>query len=153
MWDQLLMQMMLRFRIKNFSPSLLFFCIYILFAVFLLWVKRLDFNALACPWPSSTESMVPPCARPGRCGCCRLHSDCRDCWPKGELFLFSEEGYLWLKTVLKTWEYWSWFWEVLALNHLMYLNIGFILSFLKDRLPTQKMNSLEGKKRNLISFC
>lgn len=63
---------------------------------------------------------------------------------------FLEERYLWLKTVLKTWEYWSWFWEMLAVNHLIYLNIGFIPSFLKDGLPAQKMNNREGE--NLTSF-
>lgn len=40
---------------------------------------------------------------------------------------------------------------MLALNHLLYLKIGFIPSFLKDRLLAQKMNCLEG--RNLTSLC
>lgn len=131
---------------KKLLPIVLVWCIYILFAVFLFWVKHLGFNAPSCLGPPlKTRSLYAP----GPTVLVRLLLT--SYWLQGLLterrvISFLEERYLWLKRVLKTWEYWSWFWEMLALNHLIYLNIGFILSFLKDRLLTQKMNNLEGKK-------
>lgn len=131
---------------KKLLPIILVWYIYILFTVFLFWVKHLGFNAPSCLGPPlKTRSLYAP--RPTVLVRLLLTSY----WLQGLLterrvISFLEERYLWLKRVLKTWEYWSWFWEMLALNHLIYLNIGFILSFLKDRLLTQKMNNLEGKK-------
>lgn len=131
---------------KKLLPIVPVWCIYILVAVFLFWVKHLGFNAPSCLGPPvKTQSLYAL----GPTVLVRLLLT--SYWLQGLLterrvISFLEERYLWLKRVLKTWEYWSWFWEMLALNHLIYLNIGFILSFLKDRLLTQKMNNLEGKK-------
>ena len=131
---------------KKVLPIVAVWCIYILFAVFLLWVKHVGFSAPSCLGPQVKTRFL--CA-PGPAVLVWLlltSYRLQGLLTERRVISFLEERYLWLKRVLKTWEYWSWFWEMLALNHLIYLNIGFILSFLKDRLLTQKMNNLEGKK-------
>ena len=143
------MQMVLMLQNKKLLPIVLVWCIYILFAVFLFWVKHLGFNAPSCLGPPlKTRSLYAP----GPTVLVRLLLT--SYWLQGLLtetrvISFLEERYLWLKRVLKTWEYWSWFWEMLALNHLIYLNIGFILSFLRQIANTKDEQSW-GKK---MSFC